>query len=164
MPYCAVLGELVKDLRSSVLGLRNCAAERNHAMKRVLVGIAALAIISCLAPGGFGEPREDVRDFMRVKLKHSQKVLEGLVMEDFDVVARNAQDMSLLSLAASWQVLQTPQYLDHSRKFRSAADTLTEMARKHNLDAATSAYNKLTVRCIECHKYVRDVRMVKLDK
>ena len=131
-------------------------------MKRwILSGIVALATISWLAPGGYGEPRDDLRDFMRVKLKHSQKVLEGLVLGDFDTVARNAQDMSLLSLAATWQVLQTPQYLDYSRKFRSAADTLTNMARKKNLDEATLAYNKMTVKCIECHKYVRDLRMAK---
>ena len=132
-------------------------------MKRwILTGLVALATISCLAPGGRGEPSDDLRDFMRVKLKHSQKVLEGLVLGDFDTVARNAQDMSLLSLAATWQVLQTPQYLDYSRKFRSAADTLANMARKKNLDEATVAYNKMTVKCIECHKYVRDVRMAKV--
>ena len=100
---------------------------------------------------------------MRVKLKHSQSVLEGLVLEDFDEIAKNAQEMSLLSLAETWQVLQTPEYIDYSRKFRNAADTLSDMAKKKNLTEATTAFNQMTTRCVECHKYVRGVRMVEVE-
>jgi cytochrome c556 len=112
----------------------------------------------CFASGG-AAPRSDLSDFMRVKLKHSQSVLEGLVMGDFEKIAKNAQDMSLLSLAETWQVLQTPQYIQYSRKFRKDADALSDAAKEKNLDLATQAYNRVTLRCVECHKYVRDVRM-----
>jgi hypothetical protein len=125
-------------------------------IKRCLT-LAAVMLI-CLASNG-AEPRADLSDFMRVKLKHSQLVLEGLVMGDFDKIAKNAQDMSLLSLAESWQVLETPQYIQYSRKFRADADALADAAKKKNLDLSTQAYNRVTVRCVECHKYVRDVRM-----
>lgn len=129
-------------------------------MKRwIRTGVLSLATIAVLSSQGSAAPRDDLKDFMRAKLKHSQRVLEGLVMEDFDEVAKGAQEMSLLSLAASWQVLQTPEYLDYSRKFRTAADSLTEKARKKDLTGATTAFNQLTVRCVECHKYVRAVRM-----
>lgn len=129
-------------------------------MKRwIRMGILGLATTAMLASQGSAAPRDDLKDFMRAKLKHSQRVLEGLVMEDFDEVAKGAQEMSLLSLAASWQVLQTPEYLDYSRKFRTAADTLSEKARKKDLTGATAAFNQVTVRCVECHKYVRAVRM-----
>jgi cytochrome c556 len=133
-------------------------------MKRTLAGAALGAVaIGCLAAQGHAEPREDLRDFMRAKLKHSQNVLEGLVLADYDKIAKGAQEMSLLSLAATWQVLQTPEYLDYSRKFRVEADALTNAAKQGKLDAATQAYNKMTVRCVECHKYVRDVKMARLD-
>jgi cytochrome c556 len=98
---------------------------------------------------------------MRVKLKHSQKVLEGLVQNDFTMIAKNAQDMSLLSLDETWQVMTTPDYLEHSRKFRVAADALSDAAKKHNLEQSTIAFNLMTTRCVECHKYVRDVRIAK---
>ena len=134
-------------------------------MKRwMTIGVLGLASVWGLARGGYGEPREALQDFMRVKLKDSQNVLEGLVLDDFDKIAKNSQDMSLLTLAETWQVLNTPQYVEYSRKFRNATDTLTEMAKKRNLEGATMAYNLVTVKCVECHKYVRDVRMAGLAK
>jgi len=129
-------------------------------MKRWLaIGSLALATVLVSGSGGYGEPREELKNFMLVKLKHSQKVLEGLVMEDFPEIAKHAQDLSLLSLAETWQVLQTPEYVDYSRKFRNAADTLSDMAKKRDLTGATMAFNQVTTKCVECHKYVRGVRM-----
>jgi cytochrome c556 len=132
-------------------------------MKRVgMWCVLATAALVCLTSGG-AAPRNQLSDFMRVKLKHSQLVIEGLVLADFDKIAKNSQDMSLLSLAETWQVLQTPQYIAYSRKFRNATDALSDAAKKKDLDKATEAYNLVTTRCVECHKYVRDVRMARLD-
>ena len=122
--------------------------------------LAAVVFVSLSAGAA---PRSDLSDFMRAKLKHSQLVLEGLVMGDFDKIAKNSQDMSLLTLAVNWQVLQTPQYIEYSREFRSAADALAEAARKKNLDKASDEYNRVTFRCVECHKYIRDARMARAD-
>jgi hypothetical protein len=126
-------------------------------MKRC-VTLAAAVMLVCVTSGG-AAPRTDLSDFMRVKLKHSQLVLEGLVLGDFDKIAKNAQEMSLLSLAETWQVLETPQYIEYSRKFRKDVDSLADAAKKKNLDQSTQAYNRVTLRCVECHKYIRDVRM-----
>jgi len=117
------------------------------------VAIASLAI----AQSG-GRKVNDVHDFMRVKLEHSKKVLEGLTTEDLDLVAKSAQAMSLLSQEATWQVLQTQEYAHRSQDFRRTADTLTQAAKKKNLDGAALAYVELTMKCIDCHKYVRDQR------
>jgi hypothetical protein len=38
------------------------------------------------------------------------------------------------------------------------------MAKKKNLDQATVAYNQLTTKCVQCHKYVRSVRMAQAGK
>lgn len=126
-------------------------------MKRCLMLAAALTLVCCAS--GRAAPPADLSDFMRVKLKNSQEVLEGLVLGDFDKIAKNAQDMSLLSLAETWQVLETPQYIEYSRKFRKDADALAEAAKKKDLDRAAQLYTRVTLRCVECHKYVRDVRM-----
>lgn len=110
------------------------------------------------------EPVEtnDVHEFMQMKLDHSKGILEGLVVEDYDKIAKNAQDLSLLSQAASWQVLQTPDYLQHSLEFRRSADTLTEAAKKKNLDGSALAFMEVTMKCVNCHKYVRNVKMANL--
>jgi cytochrome c556 len=104
------------------------------------------------------------RDFMRRKLSHSQKILEGLVIEDFDLMAKNAQQLSLLSLDASWQVVESMEYSQQSLEFRRAADSLTAAAKKKNLDGAALAYVEVTMKCVNCHKYVRDTRLAAVDK
>ena len=79
-------------------------------------------------------------------------------------VQKAAQEMKLLSLEETWQVLQTAEYVEFSRKFRSEADALAAAAGKNQLENSTAAFNRLTTRCVECHKYVRDVRMTKAEK
>jgi len=134
-------------------------------MKRwITIGVLGLLLASWLAPGGHSAPRVTLQDFMQIKLKHSQNVLQGLVQEDFDAIVKHSEAMSLLSLAATWQVFQTPEYIEYSRKFRNSADKLTDMAKKKNLEKATTAFNEMTVRCVECHKYVRGVRMAEKGK
>ncbi len=134
-------------------------------MRRWLtIGVLGWALCSWLSPGGRGDEPDALKDFMRVKLRHSQKVLEGLVLEDYETIVKNAQEMSLLSLAETWQVLQTPEYVDYSRKFRNAADALADAAKKKSLERSTLAFNQVTTKCVECHKYVRGVRMAEIGK
>ena len=132
-------------------------------MNRLIYILAALVFLAVLAAIARTEPPNNVRDFMRAKLADSQKVLEGLTTEDFDLIAKNSQAMSLLSQATNWQVLQTQEYLQQSQDFRRTADALTEEARKKNLDGAALAYVELTMKCINCHKYVRRVRMAEVE-
>lgn len=123
------------------------------------VGVVAFGMAAFLVGQGQSEPPNDsLRDFMRVKLSHSQKVLEGLTTENYEMIAKNSQAMSVLSLETNWQVLQTAEYLDRSKEFRRIADSLTQAAKKKNLDGAALAYVQLTMNCIDCHKYVRGVR------
>lgn len=128
-----------------------------------------LLTLSVLMVAGWAGPAhtqrtDNVKEFMRAKLTHSQKVLEGLTTEDFEAVAKHSQEMSLLSQAASWQVLQTPEYMQRSTEFRRSTDALTEAAKNKNLDGATLAYVDVTMKCVECHKYVRRVRQARLDE
>jgi cytochrome c556 len=120
----------------------------------------AMAVIVGAVANRVGSQEEPApKIFMRSKLEHSQKLLEALAVEDFAGMAKDSQALSLLSLAASWQVLQTPEYAQQSLEFRRSADALTEAARKKNLDGAALAYVQMTMKCVSCHKYVRGVRM-----
>jgi len=105
--------------------------------------------------GGAVEP-DQVAGFMRAKLAHSQDVLEGLSLADFDLIAKGAQELSLVSQAASWQVLQTEEYARQSAEFRRSCDTLRRAAREENLDSALLAWMEVTMKCVQCHRYVRD--------
>jgi len=133
-------------------------------MKPLVLLTLSVLMVAGWAGQAHTQRTDNVKEFMRAKLTHSQKVLEGLTTEDFEAVAKHSQEMSLLSQAASWQVLQTPEYMQRSTEFRRSTDALTEAAKNKNLDGATLAYVDVTMKCVECHKYVRRVRQARLDE
>lgn len=104
-----------------------------------------------------GDKPNDVALFMRAKLGHAQHVIEGLALADYDLIARGAHDLALASQASSWQVLQTADYARHSQEFRRSCESLRSAAKEKNLDGAALAWMEVTMKCIQCHKYVRDV-------
>jgi hypothetical protein len=127
-------------------------------MKRTfLITAIALMGMATLENSSYGEPPNQVSAFMKAKLTHSKNVLEGLATEDYTLVVKNAQDLAMLSQAATWKVLQTEEYLRQSIEFRRSADALKKAAEEKNLDGATLAYIQMTMNCVKCHKYVRDV-------
>lgn len=134
-------------------------------MSRRLLFVAAFAAFGlCVTSGHSAEPdKEKVAGFMRLKLGHSEKLLEGVALADFAMIEKNAQELSSLSRDEMWQILQTPDYLQHSIEFRRAADRVVAAAKKRNIDAAAFAYVGLTMQCVNCHKHVRDVRMAGRD-
>jgi cytochrome c556 len=83
--------------------------------------------------------------------------MEGLALADYDLIARGAHDLALASQASSWEVLQTEDYARQSREFRRACESLRAAAKDRNLDGAALAWMEVTLKCIQCHKYVRDV-------
>ena len=101
-----------------------------------------------------------VRVFMRAKLANSQTSLEGLVTEDFGKIQTGAEKMLVMSHAASWFVVQTPKFDEHTTEFRRNARQLIKMAKKANIDGATLSYLQLTMNCINCHNHVRSVKTV----
>lgn len=143
---------------------------RTHAwtIGTALVAAAASVIAVCCAvdrPGrvaraqepAVGDKPNDVAIFMRAKLGHAQHVIEGLALADYDLIARGAHDLALASQASSWQVLQTADYARHSQEFRRSCESLRAAAKDKNLDGAALAWMEVTMKCIQCHKYVRDV-------
>jgi hypothetical protein len=137
-------------------------------MKRWTCVAFAVALLSWIALSGSAlsqkeDDKPDVKDFMRGKLIHMQKVLEGITIEDYDLIRSNANQMALLSKATQWRVLQTDAYQQHSAEFRRSAEAVVEAAKKKNLDGAALAYVDMTMKCVTCHKYVRSVRMANLD-
>lgn len=128
-----------------------------------LVVVMSVALI-CISTSSSAQepdnaaPADGVITFMRAKLEHSQKTLEGLTTEDFDMIAKGAGQMEVLSQDAAWQVLQTPEYRLQSAEFRRATRAMKDAAAKKNLEAAALAYVDVTLKCVHCHSYVRRVR------
>lgn len=131
---------------------------------RTLICLLLLSILGfALArrePATADEPEPNkVGPFMKAKLDHANRLLEGIALGDFDLIGKNADKLSLLSLESNWKVLQTADYVQHSIAFRGSLDALEKAAKDKNLDSAALAYVDMTMRCVACHKHVRDVRM-----
>ena len=132
-------------------------------MKRS-IGLAFIMGMSVLLATTNGEQQEKPVDaFMHAKLAHSQNILEGLAVENYDQIAKSSQSLTLLSEEAGWNVLQTAEYAHQSDLFRRNTKALTEAARKNNLDGATLAFVQVTLNCVECHKHVRSVQQARLE-
>jgi cytochrome c556 len=137
--------------------------------RHLVAGIVALLAVAVVVPAlsmsrpplaqepTVGDKPNDVAIFMRAKLGHAQLVLEGLALADYELIERGAHDLALASQASSWQVLQTEDYARQSREFRRACESLRSAAKDKNLDGAALAWMEVTLKCIQCHKYVRDV-------
>ena len=127
-------------------------------LKHSLFGLAIVAVGAVAFQGLHAAPPNDVAGFMRLKLPHAQKILEGIALEDYPLIAKSANELSLLSRETNWEVLQTPEYLAYSNEFRRATDAVSRAAKEKDIDGAALAYMDMTLKCVSCHKYVRDVR------
>jgi len=127
---------------------------RSIAVAVALTLAGAVAVVPAAEP----EPLrpDDVAVFMRAKLDHSSEVLEGLSLADFEKIRRGGQLLALASQASSWQVLQSEEYARQSVAFRRACERLERAATEKNLDAAALAWMDVTMKCVQCHRYVRD--------
>lgn len=135
-------------------------------MTRAIVVLVVLALVAgVFVPPSLSDPPpvKGRNLLMQLKLGHSQKVLEGLAIRNFDMIERNADELILLSKKAEWQLLQTPDFVRHSDEFRRNADTIVKAAKDKNLDGAALGYVQLTMSCVNCHKHVREVKMAFLD-
>ena len=129
-------------------------------MKKRSVFLLGIVIALTIAASPLQSQRANrVEKFMQAKLENAQQVLEALATEDYRAIAKHSQELSLLSHAANWQVLQTRDYQRHSEEFRRHADALTKAGQEENLDGATLSYMQLTLSCVNCHKYVRSTRV-----
>ena len=102
--------------------------------------------------------QEKLSNFMKAKLDHSQKTLEGLAKGDFDQIIKHSQAISLLCEDELWMVIQTVEYRERSKEFKRSIDAITDAARNNNLEAATLAYVDGTMKCVSCHQYIRQAR------
>lgn len=121
-----------------------------------ILGAGVLGL--CAAIVGAQDPQDIQKDsskFMQRKLDYTRTVVDGLATEDFQKIAKGAQDLMLLSHEADWKVVTTPEYLKMSQEFRETTERLRNQGQQKNLDGAALAYFEVTLNCIRCHKQLR---------
>ena len=97
--------------------------------------------------------------FMRKKLEASSQILEGLTSENSQLIIKGAKALVEMSAAEKWQVRNDVMYRQFSGEFQRSAQSLLEAAEKGNYDAAALKWIDTTMKCLECHKFVRGTRI-----
>jgi cytochrome c556 len=101
------------------------------------------------------EKESSVKEAMRQKVAYSQQVLVGITLEDYGVIANNAEKLVQLSNKTNWYSRQVPEYELFLNEFRRNAQELMKAGQQKDLDAASLAYVQMTFSCVSCHKSIR---------
>lgn len=131
---------------------------------RLAVSAACISVTGWLAWSASAQEKEKknpVEISMRQKLEATSKVLEGLTIEDKELVHEGAKVLTELSKAEVWQVLTDSNYREHTQTFRSAIKRLDEAAQKSEFASAQLEWLDATKRCFDCHNHVRADRAAK---
>lgn len=94
---------------------------------------------------------------MLAKLASSQKIVDGLVLKDFNQIRRGAGELQRICEATEWAARSDPAYSHHRTELRRQAQKLSKMADQGNLDGAAFVYMHSLTTCIGCHEHCRDV-------
>jgi hypothetical protein len=127
--------------------------------RRFVLALLVIAAVAGITLRVRGSSQTDLKTFMRQKLSHSQKLLEGLTLEDYNLVGENARALRDLSQDTRWRVSPNVNYLRMSAEFQDLADEISAKAKQRNLDGATLAYVRMTMSCVKCHQYTRENRL-----
>src|SRR6187455_1623915 len=71
---------------------------------------------------------------MQRKLLHSQKLLEGLAMKDFDKIDKGADGLMECLKEATWRINDTDKYLLYSNEFLRNIEGMQKASKKKNID------------------------------
>ncbi len=97
-----------------------------------------------------------LKDFMRQKLKASNQILEGLMVDDMQMIDKAADTLLRMGKAEHWRASNDMMYLQHSREFMTTVEDMQKKARKDSLDGTSLAWINVTMKCIQCHEWVRN--------
>jgi hypothetical protein len=128
--------------------------------KRVLV--ASVICIGVAALVGQAKQREAETSsaeaaLMRAKLASSQKMVEGLMVQDLSLVRAGALELEKICQATEWHANEDQVYAHYRAELQRTAKKLAKLAQNEDLDGATYTYMHSITTCMSCHAYCRDV-------
>ena len=103
----------------------------------------------------------EVNQVMREKLTHAQKILEAVVTSDWVSLETHSRELEQLTNDPRWMVLKYPEYARHSSAFVRAVQDLHQAAAQRDLEKTPQAYIAVTLRCVDCHRYLARLRIAK---
>lgn len=123
---------------------------------RLAAMLAALSLVTITV--GLLSGQTSTPEIMRQKMDRAEKLLRSLVLAEFEGIEEHARELDRLAELQSWYVLPTPEYADHSKKFREAAQAAADAGKAKRVDESFEAYSAAIRECVDCHEYMRRVR------
>jgi hypothetical protein len=121
---------------------------------------AAVAIVAVLVLGAELQAQTvALNRVMRQKLQDAQSVLGAVVTGNWRELERSSRALAKATEDPAWLVLRTPEYTKQSEAFLYAVNDLVDAATRRDAEAAPLAYTALTMRCVQCHRYVARARI-----
>lgn len=93
---------------------------------------------------------------MRMKLEPAKSILEGIAVGNYQAVRRSTEQIRLLTLDENWMHIQSESYREQTKNFERSLNLLKRMCDEKDMDGVTLAYMQVTMRCVECHRTLRD--------
>ena len=136
---------------------------RNFSRTLFVAGLGCLAALFVLELNTNAAQKKNEKEkrilveFMRKKLGASNRILEGLVTEDFELIQKGADELVTISSAEKWRIINDAMYHQHSNQFTRVAKNLQIVAKEKKLDSCAFLWLEATMSCIQCHKFVRSM-------
>jgi hypothetical protein len=124
----------------------------------VLTCLAGIRLMTWSADAQEESKKKPLEMKMREKLSAASKVLEGLAIEDKELVHEGTKILTELSKAEVWLVLKDAEYREHTQAFRNAVRRLDEAAQESRFASAQLEWLDANKRCFDCHNYMRDTK------
>lgn len=133
----------------------------------IVGGFCLLSVSSLVLPAADFtpevEPAESQAALMQAKLACTQKIVEGLVSKDFDLIYSGAEQLRRITDANSWETNEDQVYEHYRGELRRVALKLKLQAEERNLEGASFTYMHGLTTCINCHSHCRDVLRIVRD-
>ena len=119
---------------------------------------AVLLVVVTAGPSSLAQSGR-LKQVMRTKLNHSQRILEAVVTSNWQLLDSESRDMASVVRDPAWSSLATPEYVRYTDAFLRATDDLAEAARLRDLEGASLGFMSLTTSCVSCHRYLTRARI-----
>ncbi len=121
--------------------------------------ILAAALTGGLSAQRVSQNRAKQRLLMREKLAYTQRVLEGLTLENFRLVSENALKMRDLTHRDEWFISTSAIYKQATTNFQKNVDAVYMAAVDKQLKVGTEAFKRVIDSCVSCHESFRVEQM-----
>jgi hypothetical protein len=141
--------------RSSAMIIRRKDSVMKTYLAKFLTAAVTVGAVLGIAAADLKPRRPATQAFMRNKLVYSQSILEGMALEKYDLVSKNAIRLRDMTTSNLWFTARQPDYLLQTTNYQKSVDALYMAAVDKNLERVTEAYVTVARSCVDCHRLVR---------